>query len=186
MRRYLDARQTQVEPGSIGKDRQVRTLGILASPWGAPAGSSGVGSGWGAGATFGRGHTTPQRQEQFVADSPLEGGGFEPSVPLWRMVPGPASAELRQVRAGQLRFAPDSPLEEAGFELFVPLRTVILRAGGAVRGNQMAGPREFLRGGTVSSNPSPSREESGELPNRANEAKSLPSSRAPPPVRRSP
>jgi hypothetical protein len=27
-------------------------------------------------------------------DSPLEGGGFEPSVPLWRMAPGPASAEL--------------------------------------------------------------------------------------------
>ena len=29
VRRYLDARQTQAEPGSIGKGRQVRTLGIL-------------------------------------------------------------------------------------------------------------------------------------------------------------
>jgi len=41
----------------------------------------------------------------------------------------------------EVRFALDSLLKEAGFELFVPLRTVILRAGGAVRGNQMAGPR---------------------------------------------
>jgi len=40
------------------------------------------------------------------------GGGFEPSVPLWRMATGPASAELREVPAGELRFAPDSPLEE--------------------------------------------------------------------------
>jgi hypothetical protein len=31
-----------------------------------------------------------------------------------------ASAELREVPAGQLRFAPDSPLEERGFELLVP------------------------------------------------------------------
>ena len=26
----------------------------------------------------------------------MEGGGFEPSVPLWRMAPGPASTELRE------------------------------------------------------------------------------------------
>ena len=32
-----------------------------------------------------------------------------------------ASAELREVPAGQLRFAPDSPLEESGFEPSVPL-----------------------------------------------------------------
>jgi class 3 adenylate cyclase len=31
-----------------------------------------------------------------------------------------ASAELREVPAGQLRFAPDSPLEGDGFELPVP------------------------------------------------------------------
>src|SRR6516164_11781160 len=37
--------------------------------------------------------------------------------------------------------SPDSPLEEAGFERFVPLQTVPLRGGGAVRGNQMVGPR---------------------------------------------
>jgi hypothetical protein len=34
---------------------------------------------------------------------------------------GPASAELREIPAGQLRFAPDSPQEEGGFELVVPL-----------------------------------------------------------------
>jgi hypothetical protein len=32
-----------------------------------------------------------------------------------------ASAELREVPAGQLRFAPDSPLEGSGFEPSVPL-----------------------------------------------------------------
>jgi hypothetical protein len=63
----------------------------------------------------------------FVDDSPLEGGGFEPSVPLWRMAPGPASAELREVPAGQLRFAPDSALEGSGFELPVP-REIALRS----------------------------------------------------------
>jgi|SRR6516165_10256734 hypothetical protein len=52
----------------------------------------------------------PAAQHGSSPDSLLEGGGFEPSVPLWRMVSGSASAELRQVRAGQLRFAPDSPL----------------------------------------------------------------------------
>jgi hypothetical protein len=34
---------------------------------------------------------------EFARDSPLEGGGFEPSVPLWRMAPRPASAELWEV-----------------------------------------------------------------------------------------
>jgi hypothetical protein len=57
---------------------------------------------------------------RFAHDSPLEEGGFEPSVPLWGMAPGPASAELRKVPAGQLRFAPDSPLEREGFEPSVP------------------------------------------------------------------
>ena len=36
------------------------------------------------------------RNRKFV-DSPLEGGGFEPSVPLLRMAPRPASAELWEV-----------------------------------------------------------------------------------------
>ena len=58
---------------------------------------------------------------KFAVHSLLEGGGFEPSVPLWRMAPGPVSAEVREVPAGQLRFAPDSPLEESGFEPSVPL-----------------------------------------------------------------
>jgi hypothetical protein len=60
------------------------------------------------------------REIRFAHDSPLEGGGFEPSVPLWRMTPGPASAELREIPAGQLRCAPDSPLEGDGFEPSVP------------------------------------------------------------------
>jgi hypothetical protein len=34
---------------------------------------------------------------RFAIDSPLEGGGFEPSVPLLRMAPRPASAELWEV-----------------------------------------------------------------------------------------
>jgi hypothetical protein len=34
---------------------------------------------------------------RFARDSPLEGGGFEPSVPLLRMAPRPASAELWEV-----------------------------------------------------------------------------------------
>ena len=34
---------------------------------------------------------------EFALDTPLEGDGFESSVPLWRMAPGPASAELREV-----------------------------------------------------------------------------------------
>jgi hypothetical protein len=38
---------------------------------------------------------------KFAMDSLLEGSGFEPSVPLWRMAPGPVSAELREVPAGQ-------------------------------------------------------------------------------------
>jgi hypothetical protein len=42
--------------------------------------------------------------------------------------------------------------------------SVPLRAGGTMGGNHMARPREFLRGGTNSSNPSPSSSESGELP----------------------
>jgi len=28
---------------------------------------------------------------EFARDSLLEGDGFEPSIPLWRMAPGPAS-----------------------------------------------------------------------------------------------
>ena len=39
---------------------------------------------------------------RFAQDSLLEGGGFEPSVPLWRMAPGSASAELRANRGSYL------------------------------------------------------------------------------------
>ena len=62
---------------------------------------------------------------RFACDSPLEGDGFEPPVPLWRMAPGPASAELREVPAGQLRFAP--PLEES--EPSVPFDRCSVTAG---------------------------------------------------------
>jgi hypothetical protein len=43
---------------------------------------------------------------RFALDSLVEGGGFEPSVPPWRMAPGPASAELREVPAGQFAVRP--------------------------------------------------------------------------------
>ena len=62
---------------------------------------------------------------RFACDSPLEGDGFEPPVPLWRMAPGPASAELREVPARQLRFAP--PLEES--EPSVPFDRCSVTAG---------------------------------------------------------
>ena len=45
--------------------------------------------------------TPAERRDREFADSQLEGGGFEPPVPLWRMAPGRASAELREVPAGQ-------------------------------------------------------------------------------------
>jgi len=47
---------------------------------------------------------------------------------------------------------------------FSSLSRQFLRAGGAVRGNQMAGQRRVFRAGTVSSNPPPSSGESDELP----------------------
>ena len=47
---------------------------------------------------------------------------------------------------------------------FSSLSRQFLRAGGAVRGNQMAGQRRVFRAGTVTSNPPPSSGESDELP----------------------
>ena len=65
----------------------------------------------------------------------------------WGMAPGPASAELRKVPAGQLRFAPDSPLEGDGFELSVP-REIGYSFGGF-------GPFSVAFGSPVGRDPSP-------------------------------
>jgi hypothetical protein len=54
----------------------------------------------------GRATLDPAKTLEFAGDSPLEGDGFEPSVPA----PGQ-----------EVRFALDSLLEETGFELPVPL-----------------------------------------------------------------
>jgi hypothetical protein len=56
----------------------------------------------------------------------------------------------------------DSPLEEAGFELFVPLGISASLSWSSRARKPHGAPRgEFLRGGTNSSNPSPSSAESG-------------------------
>jgi hypothetical protein len=60
---------------------------------------------------------------RFVADSPLEEGGFEPSVPLSKS-PRKTARESGSVACSlvAVRFAEDSTLEEIGFELVVPWR----------------------------------------------------------------
>jgi hypothetical protein len=50
------------------------------------------------------------QEVRFALDSPLEGAGFEPSVP-----------RQKDNAFRELRFAPDSPLEGTGFEPSVPL-----------------------------------------------------------------
>src|SRR6202030_3105753 len=50
-------------------------------------------------------------RQRFAPDSPVEGDGFELSVPLRATAP-------RWAR--EIRFAVDSPLEQSGFELWVP------------------------------------------------------------------
>jgi hypothetical protein len=67
-----------------------------------------------------RPHGTPECPRlQFVADSLVERGGFEPSVPRKRDIPNsrfsPAPNMIEEVR-----FAVDSLLEGSGFELLVP------------------------------------------------------------------
>ena len=56
-------------------------------------------------------------QIEFAADSPLEGTGFEPSVPLYGQLG--TTAECRPREGGASSF--DSPREGAGFEPSVPL-----------------------------------------------------------------
>jgi hypothetical protein len=57
----------------------------------------------------------PEEKVRFAPDSPLEGDGFEPSVPEMMARFSWASREARQVR-----FAPDSPLEGDGFSRSPP------------------------------------------------------------------
>ena len=64
-------------------------------------------------------HLEPS-EVRFAVDSPLEEGGFEPSVPCggWRL--GLLPRSYGKFRRAKLRFAPDSPLEGDGFEPSVP------------------------------------------------------------------
>jgi hypothetical protein len=67
---------------------------------------------------------------RFASDSSLEGGGFEPPVPVSGDTPqrplitSPAII-FRESSACRLRFARDSPLEGDGFELPVPGRETV-------------------------------------------------------------
>ena len=59
----------------------------------------------------------------FVADSPLEGAGFEPSVPLEVLTVGIVPCRLRgpfHASLPKTKFAADSALEGTGFESSVP------------------------------------------------------------------
>ena len=72
-----------------------------------------------------------------------------------------ASAELREVPAGQLRFAPDSPLERDGFEPSVPgTKEPVFVAEGELRDRTGAAKKGCFLCGTDGSNPSPSSGES--------------------------
>jgi hypothetical protein len=60
---------------------------------------------------------------RFVVDSPLEGAGFEPSVPLEVLTVGIVSCRLRgpfHASLPKTKFAADSALEGEGFEPLVP------------------------------------------------------------------
>src|SRR6516164_11488282 len=66
------------------------------------------------------GHSCPRTPcDRFVADSALEGTGFEPSVPLLRKALL-GSPWLHRSPTPE-RFVADSPLERDGFEPSVPL-----------------------------------------------------------------
>jgi hypothetical protein len=60
---------------------------------------------------------------RFAEDSPLEGAGFEPSVPLEVLTVGIVPCRLRgpfHASLPKTKFAADSALEGDGFELSVP------------------------------------------------------------------
>ena len=62
--------------------------------------------------------------EEFAPDSPLEGAGFEPSVPLEVLTVGIVPCRLRgpfHASLPKTKFAADSALEGRGFEPPVPL-----------------------------------------------------------------
>ena len=107
-------------------------------------------------------------RDRFAPDSPLEGAGFEPSVPLEvlavRIVPcrlrGPFHASLPKTK-----FAADSALEEDGFEPPVPLgsNTSVSTGFAGWRGGRSLFRKAPVLGGTGSSNPSSSSGESFRL-----------------------
>ena len=74
----------------------------------------------------------------FAPDSPLEGAGFEPSVPLEVLTVGIVPCRLRGRFLASLlktKFAADSALEEGGFEPSVPpLSELGLSRGGTPGG----------------------------------------------------
>src|SRR6476661_9579198 len=69
------------------------------------------------------GRRIPAR-DRFAPDSPLEGAGFEPSVPLEVLTVGIVPCRLRgpfHASLPKTKFAADSALEGTGFEPSVPV-----------------------------------------------------------------
>src|SRR5258705_6028189 len=63
-------------------------------------------------------------EDRFAVDSPVEGAGFEPSVPLEVLTVGIVPCRLRgpfHASLPKTKFAADSALEGTGFEPSVPL-----------------------------------------------------------------
>src|SRR5258705_9905935 len=63
-------------------------------------------------------------EDRFAVDSPVEGAGFEPSVPLEVLTVGIVPFRLRgpfHASLPKTKFAADSALEGTGFEPSVPL-----------------------------------------------------------------
>ena len=68
--------------------------------------------------------STSSGSNRFAIDSPLEGAGFEPSVPLEVLTVGIVPCRLRgpfHASLPKTKFAADSALEGSGFEPSVPL-----------------------------------------------------------------
>src|SRR6202048_459687 len=101
-----------------------------------------------------------QFRTEFAADSPLEGAGFEPSVPLEVLTVGIVPCRLRgpfHASLPKTKFAADSALEGDGFEPSVPQQIRSrFRDSSPVSHDGLT----VSRPGTESSNPSPSAGES--------------------------
>src|SRR5438874_5547675 len=106
----------------------------------------------------------PVTEVEFAMDSPLEGAGFEPSVPLEVLTVGIVPCRLRgpfHASLPKTKFAADSALEGDGFEPSVPgTKEPVFVAEGELRDRTGAAKKGCFLCGTDGSNPSPSTGES--------------------------